>query len=444
MQLNVARVKGPAILRVSFGPPLADRFHGVSKTRSSPTLRRCSARSVQRNEMYFEPSWLAFQPLPFSLVRALRCGRARAVRRTRQAVRSARAFLFVPFALFALAACSGKDQPASASNSPKAEAKPVHVETIVASEEPVPKTMSVTGTLEADKRTELAANASGRVVRTFVERGDQVKAGALIAQLDARGATLSHTEAEANAKAIADQLTAVRQECERYQALHATGAISQQQYDRQASQCLTQASSEAAARARVAEAARVVADAAIRAPFAGVIAERFANVGDYVQPSSKVVTLLVDDPLRLRISVPEPAIPFAKEGTIVKFRTLVAPDREFPATIKYLGREVRPATRDVIDEAIVDNKDRLLLPGTFVTVQLPVGTQKLPVVPKNAVVKLDDGETMFVVVQGVVEQRAVHTTIELSDGVAVAEGLKKGDRVVVNPPPDLKDGTRVE
>lgn len=346
--------------------------------------------------------------------------------------------------LLLVAACNGKDQAAKAAGNPKQEEKPVHVESVAVSEKAVPKTMSVTGTLEADRRTELSANAAGRVIRTFVERGDKVKAGALLAQLDARGATLSHAEAEATAKQTADQLAAVRQECERYQALRQKGAITQQEYDRQASQCLTQASSEAAARARVADAARVVADAAIRAPFAGVIGERFVNVGDYVQPSSKVVTLLVDDPLRLRISVPEPGIPYAKEGTVVTFRTLALGDREFTATIKYVGREIRPTTRDMIDEAVVDNKDHLLLPGTFVTVQLPVGDQKLPIIPKNAVVDSDDGTTVYVVANGRLEQRAVQTTVDVGEGIAVAEGLNKDDRVVVNPPKDLKDGSRVE
>lgn len=350
---------------------------------------------------------------------------------------------FVAALLLLLAACSGKDQPAKAGDA-KREEKPVHVDSIAVSEKSVPKTMSVTGTLEADRRTELSANAAGRVIRTFVERGDKVKAGALLAQLDARGATLSHAEAEATAKQTADQLTAVRQECDRYQALRQKGAITQQEYDRQASQCLTQASSEAAARARVADAARVVSDAAIRAPFAGVIGERFVNVGDYVQPSSKVVTLLVDDPLRLRISVPEPGIAFAKEGTVVSFRTLALGEREFKATIKYVGREIRPTTRDMINEAVVDNKDHLLLPGTFVTVQLPIGDQKLPIIPKNAVVESDDGTTVYVVANGKLEQRAVQTTIAIGDGIAIAEGLKKDDRVVVNPAKDLKDGSRVE
>lgn len=351
--------------------------------------------------------------------------------------------------LLALCACNAHggaeaDAAAHGGKDKKPEDKAVHVDSIVVDEREVPKTMTVTGTIEADRRTELAANAAGRVTRTFVERGDHVKAGQLLAQLDSRGASISHSEAEANAKQVSDQLASVRAECKRYEALKNKGAITQQEYDRQASQCLTQASSEEAARARLAEAARVLEDSAIRAPFAGVIGERFVNVGDYVQPSSKVVTLLVDDPLRLRISVPEPAIPYATEGTEVTFKVLSLPDQQFKAKIKYVGREVRPTTRDMIDEAVVENHDHKLLPGTFVTVQLPVGNAKQAVVPKNAVVQTDNGSTVYAIVNGRLEQRAAQTTVSVDGGLAVADGVKKGDRIVVNPPPDLQDGSRVE
>lgn len=332
----------------------------------------------------------------------------------------------------------------SAAPAPKPEAKPVQVDSVVVEERAVPKTLVVTGTLEADQRTDLAANASGRVIRTFVERGDHVKAGALLAQLDTRGATLSHAEAEANAKSITDQLAAVRAECLRYEALRTKGAITQQEFDRQAVQCRTQASSEEAARARLADAARVIQDAAIRAPFAGVVSERFVSVGDYVQPNSKVVTLLVDDPLRLRISVPEPAIAFAHEGTVVTFKVLSAANREFSAVIKYVGREVRPTTRDMVDEAVVDNHEHLLLPGTFVTVELPVGTSTQAIVPKAALVHSDGEATVFAIVDKRLEQRAVHTGLTIDDGIAVSEGLKQGERVVIHPAPDLKDGSPVD
>jgi membrane fusion protein, multidrug efflux system len=351
-----------------------------------------------------------------------------------------RALVAVVIGLATPACQQGHESPAKAEQA----APPVQVESVVVDERPVAKYLTVTGTLEADQRTELAANASGLVVRTFIERGDHVKAGALLAQLDSRGATFSHAEAEANSRAVTAQLAAVRAECARYENLHSKGAIAEEAYERQVAQCRTQASSEAAARARLADAARVIEDAAIRAPFKGVIGERFVNVGDYVQPSSKVATLLVDDPLRLRISVPEPAIPFAREGTVVRFKALGLPDREFAATIKYVGREVRPTTRDMVDEAVVDNRERLLLPGTFVTVDLPVGEEPMAVVPKTAVLNPGSEPTVFAVVGRRLERRAVHTGAELADGIAISEGVKKGDRVVVQPSAELKDGATVQ
>lgn len=322
--------------------------------------------------------------------------------------------------------------------------KAIHVETVTVEPRAVPTTLSLTGTLEADQRTDLAANASGRVIRTFVERGDHVRAGALIAQLDSRSAALTQVEAQANARSIAEQLAAVRAECARVEALLAKSVISQAEYDRQSSQCRTQAASEEAARARAGEAARVLQDTGIRAPFAGVIAERYVSIGDYVQASSKVVTLLVDDPLRLKLTVPEPAIAYAREGVVVTFTVLDLPDRTFSAAIRYVGREVRSLTRDVVDEAIVDNHDGALLPGMFATVLIPTGSALWPTVPKTALVQTDTGPTLFALVDGRLQQRAVHAGVALGDDVAVSEGLKRGDRVVVRPSAETVDGILAE
>jgi membrane fusion protein (multidrug efflux system) len=319
------------------------------------------------------------------------------------------------------------------------------VEAVTVDERQVPKTLLITGSLESDQRTELSANASGRVVRTFVERGDHVKAGAIVAQLDARTATSTEVEARANAKSIEEQLAAVRGDCARYEGLLSKGAITQQEYDRQASQCRTQAASEEAARARASEAARALHDTSIRAPFAGVIGERYVNIGDYVMPSSRVVTLLVDDPLRLKITVPEPMVEYAKEGATVTFAVTSFPGKTFTATIKYVGREIRQTTRDIVDEAVVDNRDHLLLPGMFATVQLSTGTASLPVVPKTAIASTEAGPTVFVVAEGRVQQRAVHTGAPVDDVVvAVSEGLIKGDRFGEEPPADFGEGAPVE
>jgi membrane fusion protein (multidrug efflux system) len=297
--------------------------------------------------------------------------------------------------------------------------------------------------LDAKERTDLAANAAGRVVRTFVERGQRVAAGDVIAQLDTRAAVLTRSEAEANAKSVAEQLASARADCDRYEELLKKGGITKQEYDRAIGQCRTQSASQEAARARAASAGQTIRDASIRAPFAGVIAERFAHVGDYVRADTRVATLLVDDPLRLRLSVPEPSIPYAKEGVLVTFETASMPSRTFSGAIKFVGREVRATTRDLVVEAWVDNREGVLLPGMFVTAHLPTGDAMRTVIPRTALVPLGAEQSVFAVVDGRLQQRVVQVGAPLDGAVVILDGLRKGERVVTDPSKS-HDGQLVE
>jgi membrane fusion protein, multidrug efflux system len=342
---------------------------------------------------------------------------------------------------FALVVTAGCSRTSDVRTKP-AEA-PIHVETTVAQDRAVPQEVTLTGVLEAHERAQLAANAAGRVERVFVELGDRVAQFAPIVQLDARSATLSAREAAANVQSAADQLATFKKDCERYQGLLAKGAISQQEYDRAMGQCDTQASSAEAARARAAEASRTVSDSTVRAPFAGKIAERFVHVGEYVQPDSKVVTLLADDPLRLRLTVPERDIFAAKEGQKVRFETAGIPDKTFEATLRFIGGEVREQTRDLVVEAVVDNRDGTLLPGMFVSAHLSTGQARLPVIPRKALVTGPSEPSVFVVDGDRVRQRLVQTGAPLGEDVSIADGLKEGDRVVLNPSSALSDGAPV-
>jgi membrane fusion protein (multidrug efflux system) len=348
----------------------------------------------------------------------------------------------LPLALgFLAAACSHE----SAADTGAATVAPkVHVQTAVVAEQSVPNLLRLTGVLSSNERTDLAANAAGRVVKTFVERGDHVLAGAVLAQLDARSAALSRAEAEANVTSASEQLKNATADCARYVGLLAKGAITQQEYDKQTTSCHTQAASEGAARARAAEAMQTVADSTIRAPFAGVIAERFVHVGDYVHADTRVVTLLVDDPLRLELTVPEANVGGVHPGLTVSFGTVSVPGRAFTATVKYMGGEIRQATRDLVVEAVTDNADHALLPGMFVTAELPIGEVVSPVVPANALVRRNQDESVYAVVDGHLEERVVQLGPKVGELMAVADGVKKGDLVVVSPPPGAADGVQVE
>jgi membrane fusion protein, multidrug efflux system len=346
---------------------------------------------------------------------------------------------FGPFAALLVVACNK-----GAKEAPKPPEPIVPVQTAVADERQVPELVTITGVLDADQRTDLAANATGRVKKTLVERGQHVKAGDPIAELDARAAALSAAEAQANAVSAQDTLTLNRTDCARYTVLLSQKAITQQEFDRAATQCRTQDSAEKAASLRAAQASKVVSDSIIRAPFDGVIAERFVSVGDYVRDDSKVATVLVDSPLRLRLTIPEANIAAAREGVVVSFDSVALSGQSFQATIKYVGREIRENSRDLVVEAIAQNDQGTLVPGMFVTAHLPVGMRNEPVVPRSAIVDTDDAQSVFAVVNHHLEQRVVQTGAVLGGDIAVSDGLAKGDRVVVNPSPQAIDGARVD
>ena len=354
------------------------------------------------------------------------------------------AFDKIPILVLSLVApllgCHSKNADATA----KPVETPIKVTTVAAVEQTVPEEIPLTGVLEAYERTELTANATGRVTKVFVELGQTVSAGTVIAQLDARSASLSQVEATANLKTAGAQLETAKADCERYEGLLAKGAITKQEYDKAHGQCGADTASEAAAKAKVAQAAQDVSDATIRAPFTGKIAAKTVHVGDYVHPDSKVVTLLADNPLRLQLTVPEPDIFAVKAGTRVRFESLGVPNRSFEALIKNIGREVRAQTRDVVVEGTVENQEGVLLPGMFATAHLQTGETKHPVVPRSAIVTKDQESSVFVVVDKHLQQRAVHVGAAVGDDVALTDGVKTGDAVVTDPGPQAVEGALVQ
>ena len=319
----------------------------------------------------------------------------------------------------------------------------VHVETAEVREEPIPRVLALTGTLRGKQQTELAANAAGRVLATLVERGSEVKSGDLLARLDVRAASLSAAEARANADITKTRAETAKRDCDRFAALLAQGAIAQAEYDRVADQCSTSGGSIAAAQARAASAAQMVGDGMIRAPFAGMVTERYVNVGEFVRQDTRVVSLVAIDSLRLEFSVPEAEIGALKQGGSLTFTVPAFPGKPFPGTVRFISAALREATRDMLAEAVVENADRALRPGMFASISLLVGEAPMPVVPKSAVIEKDGHPHVFAVVEQRLEERVVQTGATKGDLIAVLRGLRSGEKVVVAPTVTTKNGQMV-
>jgi len=349
----------------------------------------------------------------------------------------------VVLGLLLLVNAAGCGKEAEAQVAPAADA--VDVDIAKPTVQKVPKTVRLTGTLEGEVEANLAANASGRVLEVKVDVGARVKKGDVLAKLDVNAAALVASEANAQAELAKARRESAKRDCERADKLFEAGAISKQEYDRSTDQCKTSDLDVRAAELRVGQASKTVVDGVVKSTVDGVVTERFVEPGEYVRPDSNVVRVSTVNKLRLKIDVPEAFVGQAKVGTSVTLGVTAYPDRHWTAAIDRRGVSVRAASRDVEVEATIDNADEALLPGMFTTVELAIGEEELPTVPKSAVRSSDGKSRLFVVVGGRANERSVYLGPEIEgDRVAVKRGLAEGDAIIVAPPADLQNGRAVE
>jgi membrane fusion protein (multidrug efflux system) len=354
-----------------------------------------------------------------------------------------RSLALIALPALALAGCGIRTSSAQ-ERSPEEPA--VTVATAPVATRDVAKSITLTGTLTANKESGVAADVMGKVSAVFVERGSRVKAGAPLVRLDRRQAALMEDEARSQAAAAQTQAALAKSECARATKLFDEGAINQADYDRSKAQCEAAAATAAAASARRQLAGKTVGDMVIKAPFAGLIADRFVNPGEYVRADSRVATVVQLDPLRLELSVPENALASFGVGAEVKFHVPAFPSETFTGKVRFIGATVRRATRDLLVEAVVANKDERLRPGMFAVADVTLGQTSLPAVPKAAL-RTDERagtDRVFVVENGRVEERLVRTGHADADSVVIHSGLRAGERVVLRPAANLRDGQRVQ
>ncbi len=342
----------------------------------------------------------------------------------------------------ALGLNTGCSSPASAHA--LSETPPVAVETVRVEERAIPRTVVLTGTLAANREAEVASDAAGRVVATFVERGDEVRAGAPLARLDARAAALGSAEASATAAGLRAQDDNAKLECDRAERLYAENAISRAERDRVAASCAVASHSLSAAYARAGLAQKGVSDSLIRAPFAGVVVDRGIELGEYVAPGRSVATIVEISRLRLELAVPEAATAAVGAGGTVTFEVAAHPGREFSGAIARLSPKLRAQSRDQLVEVEVDNASGALRPGMFAVARLVTGEERLPTIPATAITGRAPAERAFVVENGRVEERVISTGTRRDGRAAVKKGLRAGEVVVDKPGDGVRDGVRVK
>ena len=339
----------------------------------------------------------------------------------------------------ALTACKKKEEGGAEKAPPP---PPIKVVVATAEEAPSPRQLVLTGMVTADQRSEVTADTQGKVLNVMVERGQRVKMGAAVVQLDVRTSALAAREAQANLASARAQRELAEQECVRTKQLLEKGAITRSEYDRQTTQCTSALEQVSAAEARTQMMIKSVADGIVRAPFDGVVTQRSVSPGEFVSPGKPLFTLVDDDPLKIELSVPEAEVRSIKDGQEVELTAVAAPDQPHKAKVTRIGAEIG-RTRSLIVEAKIEPGSGLV-PGMFAEARVTTGEVSRPVVPRDAVVKRGKTWHAFVVIKGEANDRIVQIAPAADPSkIAIVQGVAKGEKVVAKVNEQITDGRSV-
>jgi RND family efflux transporter MFP subunit len=376
----------------------------------------------------------------------------------------------------------------STSNSENAHAQPttapatISVETAKVETRELQRSVEAVGTLDPNEEVTISNQVEGVVEKVFVDLGDAVKMGEVIAQLDTRELELNVHQQEAalqqelarvgltdpNAAFDDNKTSQVRQaeaafadakiKLDRTKKLAESGVIAQQQLDAQQAQydgadaTLRSAretvgnirASIAARKASVALAQKKLADAKIVAPLAGFIKERPAAAGQFLRANSPVVTIVQNSPLKLHADVAETAVAYVRVGRPVRFHVDAFPEREFEGKITRVSPTVDQQSRTLKLEALVGNGDGALRPGFFarVTIQTDRKDQVL-VVPSDSLMNVSGIEKVFVIDNGKIAERIVRSGARFGSEVEIVYGVKAGDLIAKSNLSSLQQGREV-
>jgi HlyD family secretion protein len=309
----------------------------------------------------------------------------------------------------------------------------------------VPSTVSIIGTIAARYDMPIGVEGDGgRVTAVYVEAGDHVKQGQVLAHLNNSVLEPQVTNLEAaldQARAEADLAQA---EYQRAQAVGSSGALSAEETQRRKSSAVTAASHVKVAVAQLEEAKARLARADVRAPAEGIILTRSVEVGQTAMAGGEALfRLSKDGETELRGNVAEQDLPLLKVGQTVDVR-LTGTAKIYQGRIRLLGAVIDPATR--LGTAKVSlTPDPNLRPGAFARAEVTVSNAERAVLPQTAVLSDDKGSYVLVVnAQGKVERKSVRVTGMVPSGVTIAEGINPKDQIVTSAGAFLQEGETVK
>jgi len=309
----------------------------------------------------------------------------------------------------------------------------------------VPTTVSIIGTIAARYDTPIGVEGDGgRVAAIYVEAGDHVKRGQVLARLDVSVLQPQVANLQAALELSRAEADLAAAEYHRAVAVGASGALSAEETERRRSSSVTAVAKVKVAAAQLAEAEARLARAEVRAPADGLILTRSVEVGQMAAPGGGVLFRLAEGgEVELRGQVAEQDLPLLKVGQAVNVR-LTGTAKVYPGQVRLLGAVIDPQTRlGLVRVALAPDPN--LRPGAFARAEVTVSNAARIVLPQTAVLADDKGSYVLIVnAQNKVERRAVHVSGMVANGITIADGLTDSEQVVATAGAFLQEGEVVK
>jgi RND family efflux transporter MFP subunit len=311
--------------------------------------------------------------------------------------------------------------------------------------QPVTSSVSFTGAIAARYDMPIGNDGdTGRIVAVYVEAGDHVQKGQLLARIDDSVVIARVNRLAAGLEQARAQAELSTAEYKRALGVEAAGALSAEDIEKRRATSLTDAASVKVAAAQLAEAQAQLGRTRIVAPIAGTVLTRSAEVGQIANPGGQALFRVASGgEVEMRGQLAEQDLAQVRVGEPATVRITGLP-QSFDGTVRLLGAIIDPTTR-LGEIRIALKPDPALRPGAFARGTVAVANTQRPVVPHTAVLTDTQGSYVFIVnAQDHAERRAVKVADTSDAGVVVGSGLTGSERVVVTAAGFLHDGEPVK
>ena len=310
-------------------------------------------------------------------------------------------------------------------------------------------TLELPGRLEAYSRAPIYARVSGYVKSWNVDIGAQVKAGQLLAEIEAPD--LDQQLLQARADLTSQQASAKLSEAtlERRKSLLSSNFVSHQEIDERTADLANKRAAVNSGQANVDRLEALAGYKNIVAPFDGVVTARNTDVGALINAgvSTGPAMFVISDikKLRVYVDVPQNYVPSIKMGAKAMVLLPEFAGRDFPATVESSSQSVDAASGTTRMQLALDNPDGRLMPGSFANVRMNLVRERVPLhIPASALIFNSNGLRVVTVdAADKIKFKTVTIARDLGKEIELASGLAADDRVIVAPPDGLVDGDQV-